>query len=36
MVEDVVRKVAMVKVELSRLPKMRYPHMKPRAREEAP
>ena len=36
MVEDVVRRVAVVDVELSKLPKTRWPHMKPRAHEEAP
>ena len=36
MVEDAVRRVAKVDVELLRLPKMRKPHMKPRAHEEVP
>ena len=35
MVEDAVRRVAEVDVELLRLPKTRKPHMKPRAHEEA-
>ena len=36
MVEDAVRSVAEVNVELLRLPKTRKSHMKPRAHEEAP
>ena len=36
MVEDVVRRVAEVNVELLRLPKTRKLHMKPWAHEEAP
>ena len=34
MVEDAVRRVPEVDVELLRLPKTREPHMKPRAHEE--
>jgi len=34
MVEDAVRRVPEVNVELLRLPKAREPHMKPRAHEE--
>jgi len=36
MVEDAVRRVAEVDVELLRLPKTRKPHMKPRAHEDEP
>ena len=36
MVEDAVRRVAEVDVELLRLLKTKWPHMKPRAHEEAP
>ena len=36
MVEDAVRRVAEVDVELLRLPKTKKPHMKPQAHEEAP
>ena len=36
MVEDAVRRVAEVDVELLKLSKTRKPHMKPRAHEEAP